>query len=98
MMQSMQEEMEFVKSGMKNLQGEMKCLQGRAGRMDNSMRDVKKKQNANHMMLLDMDKRQKYHEVLLKNQILPHLVRLKNIGMVWMGKRMRCCRRFPRTG
>ena len=68
MMKSMQEEMEFMKSGMKNLQGEMKTLQGRAGWMDNSVRDVKKKQNTNHMMLLDMDKRQKYHEVLLKNQ------------------------------
>ena len=65
MMQSMQEEM-------KNMQNTMKNIQSKQIRVENSnsqsMRDVKKKLNTNHMKFLDMDEKLKYHEVLLKNQ------------------------------
>jgi len=65
MMKSMQGEMMSMKHDIKSIQSKQVRVESSLGL---SMRDVKKKQNANHMMLLDMDKRQKYHEVLLKNQ------------------------------
>ena len=62
MMQTMQGEMKSMKHDIKSIQSKQVRVESSLGL---SMRDVKKKQNSNHMMLLGMDKRQKYHEVLI---------------------------------
>jgi len=68
MMKSMQEKQDRIETSMQG-------IEVRQGKMERSMQTMHKKQNTNTMKLLDVksvlgtvDEKQKYHEILLKNQ------------------------------